>query len=277
MFNKIRERLSLVDKRILAGAVILFLLSGSISVIKLSQRLSTKRVAYKPKAETGEINPNCKIVAEVIADEITPSIVPSVAPTLAITPTIFGTPTPPVLKCNNLQMLGAVNNTINLGQSVTLTASFDRYAILRSGMVGKVGERVIQAERNTWQSLAKANNSLSYVFKPEEEGIYVFEINVYESEDCRYLCSSGSILYRNKTLQANCDREPAPEDWEQLGSCPSENCVVWLTVKPSPLTPTSGLCGQTGSYCQAIPYSCNTGEKDLGSQNCPAGFHCCEP
>lgn len=183
----------------------------TITTILIISRLS-QPVSYKPKASTsGEPNPQCRLTIDVV-DAVIP------------------TPLPP--SCQSLTLNGRSENlVINQGSSVNIAVSVNNYLIIRYGKVNQVGDRLISSTNP--KTLIKGNNSVNFVFTPglSETGVFVFEVNTYESQNCRYFCSAGRTLYEDSQNQGATGCETAGH-WSNIGSCQS-GCIRWLTINPS--------------------------------------------
>jgi len=162
-----------------------------------------------------------------------PSTTPSPVPSQPPTPT--PTTSPPSFSCNGLTQNGQSGNlTITLGQSVDLDASVSHFGIISSAKVNNIGDRVVNG--TDIRRLAQGDHPTA-VFQPNQSGIYVFEVNAYDNSQCNYLCSAGSILYKNRVGPNRCVTDA--NDWDNLGqSCPSNGCIRWLTVTQPDITLT---------------------------------------
>lgn len=68
-----------------------------------------------------------------------------------------------------------------------------------------------------------------------DPGKYVFEVNTFESEKCRFLCSNAGTVYRKTDETASCE---TPGVWENAGVCASNCRPQYVTVEGG-----SGLVG----------------------------------
>jgi len=176
----------------------------------------------------------------------------------------------PTLSCNSLTTSAS---TITLGSSATVTAQVSNYGLISYAKVGSLTERVYSEERNEnglIKILAQGNQSISESFTPEEAGIYVFEVNAFDSNQCNYLCSPGGIVYQNTSGPNQCFGGDI-NNWEQAGSC-SSGCVTWITVEEAPTVTKEYSCNSlamsaTPSLGTTVTFSCSAGGKDASTAN----------
>lgn len=196
---------------------------------------------------------------------------PQVTPTPTSTPTSTPTPTPtPTFACNNLTI---DKQTAVVGDTVNLTASITNFGLLHYGRCpGATNCRAVDTPNH--QTLAQGNNTFTANVRLTEAGIYVFELNAYESDQCRFLCSPGRILYQN-TLHVG-PGTPTPTfpvgtptpvfpgcdsagHWQQIATqCNSgTNCIKWLIV--GGLTPTVTPTVTPPPVCRGLRLLLNRG------------------
>jgi len=152
------------------------------------------------------------------------------------------------ISCNGLSL---TKSTITLGQTVSLIGRISGYGIIRYAKVNKIGDRLSTGTNP--KTLAQGYNTIKTGFKPTEAGVYVFEVNVYDSSRCGQLCTAGKVLYKNTYVRGgSCDTSG---HWQSIGSCSSNGCIKWLTVNTSsPSCPAkpSGLSTSVNSVSWEI-------------------------
>jgi len=162
--------------------------------------------------------------------------------------------------CSSLNLS---SSEIQLGSSINVSAFFHYYGKIRYAKVSASGDRC--ASFNC-QTLKSGYDSLSTSFAPSEVGLYVFELNAYESTECRYLCSAGSTLYENTCPPNNCVTRGC---WgNAVGGCTSSGCIKYLTVTAPP------TCNGTDTSCGVYPNCRNCNSSD-GWYNSGAPYSCC--
>ena len=133
------------------------------------------------------------------------------------------------VSCNGLSL---TKSTMTLGQTVSLIGRVSGYGIIRYAKVNKIGDRLSTGANP--KTLAKGYNTIKTGFKPTEAGVYVFEINAYDSSRCGQLCTAGRVLYKNTyTRGGSCDTSG---HWQSIGSCSSNGCIKWVEVRESAKT-----------------------------------------
>lgn len=153
-------------------------------------------------------------------------------------------PTPASFSCQGLVLNGKPDQkiiSISLGETVNAIGQISNYGMMHYKKVDDYSGRVYGT---TNPPLDTGTSPLTGLFKPTEAGIYVVEINAYDSDQCQFLCSAGGVLYRNTDGLTKCQSQ----GWEESGSrCVSNNCIKYVTVgnittpttPPTPTTPSS--------------------------------------
>lgn len=137
------------------------------------------------------------------------------------------------LVCNSLTLSAP---QINVGTPVTVSVQASPYYLVRYARVQDKTRRCSQGDCQTL---------IGNTFTPTMEGIYVFEVNVYDSQTCHYLCSAGQHLYYHP--EGNRCVGPG---WQLVDNCQSSSlplcqycqngpqCLVYLEVTAALPTPT---------------------------------------
>jgi len=128
---------------------------------------------------------------------------------------------------------GSNNESIVLGQSVTLTVSLSNSTVSNYGIlfVGKCNDPLncTQIYGQTVSTELTRGNQISYFYTPPSAGKYVFEVNAYESAKCDFFCSAGTYRYQYNVYPPACTTTSNYGRIDGPGTC-TNNCRKYLTV-----------------------------------------------
>ena len=169
----------------------------------------------------------------VYANTNCPTATPISTPTPTPTPTVV----PP--SCSNL-LLNGQNTDINvtLNTPVSIKALVSNFGVVGIGRVSAIGKKLVEATDITRIAGRNSTGVVEGSFIPTKPGYYVVETNAFNDTSCQYLCASSSVLYKDKQQLGESGCNTAGH-WEAVGSCVSNGCIHWITVRGIPtLTPT---------------------------------------
>lgn len=180
---------------------------------------------------------------------------------------LCSTPTYPNFSCNSLKVS---STTTQVGSSVSIEANVSDYGVIRYAKVPEAnmekGRVILGTGIATLETTG--SNTIRGTFTPTEPGIYAFETNAYESNQCKYLCAVGGILYENTVGLNRCVIDAA--DWQNLGISCSNNCIKWITVEEvqEPLSCTElSPSNSNPSRGQTVTYTCKGSGSNASSAN----------
>jgi hypothetical protein len=162
-----------------------------------------------------------------------------------ITKTVVTAPT-----CSGLTLNGQAGNiTAVVGATVNLASTVSNYGLISSAKVIAIGDRVADPRFATSIVRYPAGANPVGTFVPTEPGVYVFEVNAYDSSACNYLCSAGATLYKSSTAN-QCLTSGI---WSSVGNCSATGCIRYVTVTaPTTMYSREDCDTVTGNYrCSA--------------------------
>jgi len=131
----------------------------------------------------------------------------------------------PAISC---QKLTVNKTTIKSGEAVEIKAEMPGFfGMIRYGKCVDGGNCRAAGSQNP-ATAATGTGTVVRDLMLMEPGKYVFEASAFESEKCRYLCSSGGTIYRKTDEAASCEQAGV---WEAAGTCANGCRPQYVTVE----------------------------------------------